>query len=98
MKHYSEELVEAMVGLARAEAELSALRRQALGDTALVEALRARAWVRAAPSRCRLGEGDAILTPDGWPDGVDPDTYVWRQVENGARRAALMEELAALDD
>jgi hypothetical protein len=98
MPTYTSEHVDVLLAAERARAELDALRRQALADAELVDAVRARAWMRHDRSRVRLGDGDAILLPDGWPDGVDADEYVWRQVQNETRRAALLEELAALDD
>lgn len=97
MRGYSPDHVEALVALERARADLAAIHRQALADAELVEAMRLRAWLRYDRRHVRLGEGDTILMPDGWPEGVDGEAYVLRQLEASSRRAALLVELTTLE-
>jgi hypothetical protein len=66
--------------LARAEAALEYLRRQAMEDAELRDLVRQRAWGRLG--RLSLnGDGRTVVAPAGWPEGVDGDEEIERVVD-----------------
>lgn len=84
---------------ARMEGQLAAHRQLLLRDPEFLDTLRAQAWLARDRSRVRLGEdGQSLLFPDEWPEGVDPSAYAERFLDRHQERAALTARLRELDD
>ena len=85
-----------LVEVAQLRGAMEAHKDLLLRDPEFMEALRARAWLRADRSRVRLDAGGtSVECPDGWPVGIDPRAYATRFLETRQRREELS---SAIDD
>ena len=88
-----------LIEAARLQARLEAHRDLLLGDPEFMEAMRARAWLRADRARVQLGaDGQSVVCPDEWPEGIDPRAYATRYLETRERRAELASAMHDLEE